>query len=73
MGKHDTSLGRLLFPGLLSAALWWPHPGAGAEPGQLDEVVVSAQKREQLAQDVPLSITAIGTDTPLRAQATSTS
>ena len=31
-----------------------------AQQGQLEEVVVTAQKREQSIQDVPISMTAVG-------------
>ncbi len=55
-----------------SGACRWPprcsqcHVGglraAGAAPNQLEEIVVTAQKRTESLQDVPLSIQALGTE-----------
>jgi iron complex outermembrane receptor protein len=39
----------------------WPSVYAQSDQGALEEVVVSAQKREENLQKVPLSITALGT------------
>ncbi len=38
-------------------------PAAAQEPGVLEEIVVTAQKREQSLQDVPASVSAISGDT----------
>ena len=37
-----------------------PSPSAGTEPVSLSEIVVTAQRREQRLQDVPIAITALG-------------
>lgn len=47
---------------LASAVLLALSPAYAQEPNQLDEVVVTAQKREESLQNVPLSIQAIGTE-----------
>ena len=48
-----------LFTGvaMLAAAPGFAQEGVPAEPGRLETVVVTAQKREQAALDVPLSLT----------------
>src|SRR5229473_1274969 len=46
----------------IMAALPRAYAAAPAEGGALEEVVVTAQKRVENLQDVPLSITAIGTE-----------
>jgi iron complex outermembrane receptor protein len=38
------------------------HPSQAADPTQVPEIVVTAQRREQRLQDVPVSVTAIGAD-----------
>jgi iron complex outermembrane receptor protein len=38
------------------------EPQAARSPGQLEEVIVTAQKREERLQDVPLAVTALGGD-----------
>ncbi|MET0272553.1 MAG: TonB-dependent receptor [Phenylobacterium sp.] len=44
---------------LLSGAALTAMPAVAAEANQIEELVVTAQKREQSLQDVPISITAI--------------
>ena len=53
--------------GLLASTMLSGLPGlalaqAAAESSQLDEVVVTAQKRSENLQDVPISIQAIGNE-----------
>ena len=62
MRKRGFCLSKM-FLCLVVTALWSANPGAWAQVTQLDEVVVSAQKREQLAQDLPLTVTTIDADT----------
>jgi iron complex outermembrane receptor protein len=49
----------------------WAHAKDAPGPGKLEEVVVTAQKREQILQDVPIAVTAI-TEESLRANRIST-
>src|ERR1017187_1078128 len=39
-----------------------PTPAVAQQTGELEEVVVTATKRETLAQDTPISMTVIGSD-----------
>ncbi len=55
--------GTLTVLGALIAIIAWPdNPVFAADPDQLEEVVVTAQKREQSLQVVPISITAFSSD-----------
>jgi outer membrane receptor protein involved in Fe transport len=47
-----------------------PAPAEAADEGGIEEIVVTAQKREQSLQDVPISISAISSDTLRDAGAT---
>ena len=59
MRYRPISLSRLLCP--IAAGLLYAAPGSAAPV--LEEVIVTAQKREQLLQDVPISIAAFSQDT----------
>jgi len=59
MRYRPISLSRLLCP--IAAGLLYATPGSAAPV--LEEVIVTAQKREQLLQDVPISIAAFSQDT----------
>lgn len=57
---------RLLLLGTTAATLSMLAPGqasAQGETGGLQEIIVTAQKREQSLQDVPIAVTALGGDT----------
>lgn len=57
MGKTEVAM---LFTGLLSAAGAMAQTAAPTATSGLDEIVVTAQRRSELLQNVPLSITALG-------------
>lgn len=61
--KHNSA--RLVLSLLTSSALWMPGAGWAQEADTADsysdsEIIVTAQRREERLQDVPLSITALG-------------
>jgi iron complex outermembrane recepter protein len=64
MTSHSTRMGLLAGPGLVAIALL---PGQALAQGANDSgdniIIVTAQKREQDVQDVPIAVTAIGGDT----------
>ena len=47
---------------LLASTMWTGLAGVAAAQGDRDTIVVTAQKREQNIQDVPISLIAIGTE-----------
>ncbi len=47
---------------LLSSAAVWAAAAADTSQGALDEIVVTASKRDEKLHDVAMSITAIGAD-----------
>ena len=50
---------------LMSAASAWaqtPPPSPAAQPSQVDEIIVTAQRRSQRLQDVPVTVTAFGAE-----------
>ncbi|PQA89348.1 TonB-dependent receptor [Hyphococcus luteus] len=60
-----TFLGRrpVLKTALLASSMWTGIAGAAMAQSERDTIVVTAQKREQNIQDVPISIIALGTET----------
>ncbi|UCG74223.1 MAG: TonB-dependent receptor [Chromatiales bacterium] len=64
---------RYLILVLLSAAMLSPGPLLAQGAGTLDEILVTAQRREQSAQDIPIAITAFDGDTLKRANITEAS
>lgn len=60
----QTLLGRrpLLKTALLASSMWTGVAGAAMAQSERDTIVVTAQKREQNIQDVPISIIALGTE-----------
>jgi iron complex outermembrane receptor protein len=51
VGIVHSDLQRIVFAGLLCSV-----SAAGAQSPQLEEIIVTAQKREESVQDVPMSI-----------------
>lgn len=57
--NHTKLIARKLLPGTLGIAIATALLPAGASAQQLEEIVVTAQKRQQSLQDVPLSVIAM--------------
>ena len=58
---------------LLSAAILSPGPLLAQTEGTLDEILVTAQRREQSLQDIPVAVTAFDGETLRRANITEAS
>jgi len=61
MHRNDRQSGIVIVVVLAMVLLHFPHltlAQAGDDELLLEEVIVTAQKREQIAQDIPVSITA---------------
>lgn len=82
MSPNDFSHRNTLYLGLLAACVspapGWAQDGAGADleslsssPGMIEEVMVTATRRETSVQSTPIAITAVGGDTLERVEATS--
>jgi iron complex outermembrane receptor protein len=73
-----TTLRQLMLTGATAAAFLgiaspgWAQQAPSAEPASLDEVIVTAQKRSQRLQDVPLAVTALSAETLSSSQVTGT-
>ncbi|WP_374470934.1 TonB-dependent receptor [Phenylobacterium sp.] len=68
---HATTLRRLLVAGASAAALAAAAAPAAAQPGSgnvIEELVVTAQKREEALQDVPIAVSAFNQETLERAR-----